>query len=341
MRPAYYFARHTRTWGQGSGARMAVYTNVTDEDLEAFLWAYELGDVLSFHGIAEGVENSNFLLKTDRGSYILTLYEKRVAREDLPFFLGLMEHLAARGLRCPTPIRARDGAALRELKGRPAAIVTFLEGIWPRRVMPGHCAELGTALAQLHLAGLDFAMTRKNALTVDSWRPLLAASAARAHEVKPGLAAFLGKEFDHLEANWPGDLPRGVIHADLFPDNVFFRGDRLSGLIDFYFACNDALVYDLAVCLNAWCFEPAGSFNVTKARLMVGNYRKLRPLSADEVQALPLLARGSALRFLLTRLHDWLNQPAGALVKPKDPLEYAQKLRFHQGVKGPGAYGLT
>jgi homoserine kinase type II len=319
---------------------MAVYTDVTDEDLEAFLWAYELGEVLSFHGIAEGVENSNFLLTAERGTYILTLYEKRVAREDLPFFLGLMEHLAARGLRCPTPIRARDGSTLRELKGRPAAIVSFLEGLWPRRVMPEHCAELGTALAELHIAGADFKMTRRNALTVDGWRPLLLASAPRAQEVKPGLAPLLTRELEYLEANWPTDLPRGVIHADLFPDNVFFRGDRLSGLIDFYFACTDFLAYDVAVCLNAWCFEPDGSFNVTKARLMVGNYRKLRPLSAAELQALPLLARGSALRFLLTRLYDWLHQLAGALVKPKDPLEYLQKLRFHQGVKGPGAYGI-
>jgi homoserine kinase type II len=319
---------------------MAVYTEVSDEDLEAFLWAYDLGEVLSFHGIAEGVENSNFLLKTERGSYILTLYEKRVARDDLPFFLGLMEHLARRGIRCPTPIRARDGTTLRELKGRPAAIVSFLEGIWPRRVMPEHCAELGTALAEFHNAGADFAMTRRNALTVDGWRPLLAASGARANEVKPGLAALLTRELDMLEASWPADLPRGVIHADLFPDNVFFRGDRLSGLIDFYFACTDFLAYDVAVCLNAWCFESDGSFNVTKAKLMATNYRKLRPMSADEVNALPLLARGSALRFLLTRLYDWLNQPAGALVKPKDPLEYLQKLRFHQGVKGPGAYGI-
>ncbi|MBM3597090.1 MAG: homoserine kinase [Alphaproteobacteria bacterium] len=319
---------------------MAVYTDVTDEDLEAFLWAYELGEVLSFHGIAEGVENSNFLLKTDRGSYILTLYEKRVAREDLPFFLGLMEHLAVRGIRCPTPIHARDGTALRELKGRPAAIVTFLEGLWPRRVMPEHCAELGTALAELHLAGADFQMARKNALTIDGWRPLLDASATRAHEVKPGLAQALGRELAHLEANWPSALPRGVIHADLFPDNVFFRGDRLSGLIDFYFACIDYLVYDVAVCLNAWCFETDGAFNVTKARLLVANYRKRRQLSTEEVEALPLLARGAALRFLLTRLYDWLNQPAGALVKPKNPLEYVQKLRFHQGVKGPGAYGI-
>ena len=319
---------------------MAVYTEVGDEELEAFVAEYELGTVLSCKGIAEGVENTNYLIHTSAGSYILTLYEKRVAAADLPFFLGLMEHLAGKGIPCPTPVHGRDGQALRRLCGRPAAIVTFLDGMWPRRIRTEHCAGVGAALARLHVAGQDFAMSRRNALTVDSWRPLLAASAARAGEVQQGLAAVLEEELDFLETNWPIELPSGICHADLFPDNVFFVGDKLSGLIDFYFACNDFFAYDLAVCLNAWCFERDRSFNITKARAMLSAYRQVRPFSDAELAALPLLARGCALRFLLTRLYDWLNTPAGALVKRKDPLEYLAILQFHQVVAGPGAYGL-
>jgi homoserine kinase type II len=319
---------------------MAVYTEVGDEELEAFVAEYDLGPVLSCKGIAEGVENTNYLIHTSTGSYILTLYEKRVAEADLPFFLGLMEHLAGKGIPCPTPVHGKDGKALRRLCGRPAAIITFLDGMWPRRIRTEHCAGVGKALARLHMAGQDFAISRPNALTVDSWRPLLAASAPRADEVQQGLAAVLEKELGFLEASWPADLPSGICHADLFPDNVFFVGDKLSGLIDFYFACNDFFAYDLAVCLNAWCFERDRSFNITKARAMLSTYRQVRPFSDAELAALPLLARGCALRFLLTRLYDWLNTPAGALVKPKDPLEYLAILQFHQAVAGPGAYGL-
>lgn len=319
---------------------MAVYTEVSDEEVDAFVAQYDLGEVLSLKGIAEGVENSNFLLQTERGSYILTLYEKRVAETDLPFFLALMEHLAARGIACPLPIRGRDGEALRRLAGRPAAIVSFLAGMWPRRIQPFHCRELGAALARMHLAGSDFGMERPNNLSVGGWRPLFEASKDRAHEVLPGLAEELEAELRFLESEWPAGLPRGLIHADLFPDNVFFKGERLSGLIDFYFACTDALAYDIAICLNAWCFEPDGAFNITKARLMLTGYQKVRRLSERELSLLPLLARGSAMRFLLTRLYDLLNHPPGAFVKPKNPLEYWARLRFHRQVAGPGAYGL-
>lgn len=319
---------------------MAVYTEVTDDEVDAFLAQYDLGEALSLKGIAEGVENSNYLLVTDRGQYILTLYEKRVREEDLPFFLGLMQHLAARGIACPQPVPGCDGSALRRLAGRPAVIVTFLAGMWPRRISPRHCAELGGALARMHLAGQDFGLRRENGLGLAAWRPLFDQCADRAHEVQPGLAEALAQELDVLERAWPGDLPEGVIHADLFPDNVFFHHEALTGLIDFYFACNDGFAYDLAICLNAWCFESDGAFNVTKARLMLQSYRTVRPFSLDELKALPILARGSAMRFLLTRLYDWLNHPPGAFVKPKDPLEYWRKLRFHQQVASPGAYGL-
>ena len=319
---------------------MAVYTEVSDDELEAFLAGYDLGSPLSCKGIAEGVENSNFMLETERGRYILTLYEKRTRREDLPFFLGLMEHLSERGVSCPLPVHGRDGQALREMCGRPAALVTFLNGMSARRIAVGHCAELGAALAAMHLAGRDFTLTRPNALSLAGWRKLVDDTAARADEVRPGLAADVAAELAALQAAWPTDLPSGVIHADLFPDNVFFRGDALSGLIDFYFACNDFLAYDVAICLNAWCFEPDGPFNATKARALLSGYERVRRSSEAERDALPLLCRGSALRFLLTRLFDWLNHPPGAFVRPKDPLEYARKLRFHQGVRSVGEYGL-
>ena len=319
---------------------MAVYTEVPDNELEEFVARYDIGRVASCKGIAEGVENSNYLLHTERGSYILTLYEKRVSAADLPFFIGLMEHLAHKGIACPTPIHARGGEALGELCGRPAAIISFLDGMWPRRPTPRHCQLLGEALAKFHLAGADFPLRRANDLSLAGWRRLFEACRNRAHEVSPGLGDELARELDLIERGWPKDLAIGTIHADLFPDNVFFLQDRLSGIIDFYFACTDAYAYDVAVCLNAWCFEPNLAFNATKARGLVANYRRARPMPAAEIEALPLLARGSALRFLLTRLYDWLNHPPGAFVKPKDPIEYLRKLRFHAGVVGPGEYGL-
>ena len=320
---------------------MAVYTDVAAEDLALFLAGYDIGELLSYKGIAEGVENSNFLVHTSRGYFILTLYERRVAERDLPFFLALMEHLASRAITCPQPVKNRAGQTLGRLAGRPAAMVTFLEGMWIRRPSAQHCAALGEALARLHLAGADFPMHRDNALSVGGWRQLYAACRQRANEVQGELKDLLARELDALEGEWPHGLPQGVIHADLFPDNVFFLGDTLSGLIDFYFACTDTLVYDAAICLNAWCFELDHSYNVTKGRALLTNYARTRPLSDAEWGKLPLLARGAALRFLLTRLVDWLNVPPGALVQPKDPIEYLRKLRFHQKVESVRDYGVS
>src|SRR5882757_9363029 len=321
---------------------MAVYTDVAADELAEFLSGYDIGELLSYKGIAEGVENSNFLLHTTSGYFILTLYEKRVAKNDLPFFLALMAHLAVHGITCPQPVKDRRGEALAMLAGRPAAIITFLEGIWPRKPNAAHCAGVGQVLAKMHLAGRDFPMSRANALSVSGWRPLFDAAASRADELQHGLRGFIGAELDHLEGNvWPKSLPQGVIHADLFPDNVFFLGEKLSGVIDFTFACDDILAYDIAICLNAWCFEADHSFNVTKARAFLGAYGRERKLSVAEQDALPLLARGAALRFLLTRLVDFLNVPKGALVKPKDPLEYVRKLRFHQNVLSARDYGIA
>ncbi|MBM3522296.1 MAG: homoserine kinase [Alphaproteobacteria bacterium] len=319
---------------------MAVYTEVDDEELEAFVASYDIGTLVAAKGIAEGVENSNYLLQTTKGLWILTLYEKRVAKADLPFFMGLMEHCAARGIACPLPIHDRDGRVIRELAKRPAVIVSFLNGMSPRRVAVEHCEPLGAALAKLHLAVADFTMTRRNALSVDGWYKLVDDARPRADEVRKGLGEEIARELDLLAGQWPKELPTGVIHADLFPNNVFFLGDTLSGLIDFYFACNDFLAYDVAICLNAWCFEPDLSFNATKGMRLVAGYQRVRNLGEAEMAALPLLARGAAFRFLLTRLYDWLHTPKGALVKPLDPIEYLRKLRFHRSVTSAAAYGL-
>jgi homoserine kinase type II len=320
---------------------MAVYTEVSDEDLAAFLAGYDIGALLSCKGIAEGVENSTFLLHAGAGFFILTLYEKRVNEADLPFFVGLMEHLAERGLTCPQPVRDHAGEYLGRIAGRPAAIFTFLDGMWSRRPDARQCGMVGETLAKLHAAGSDFSMTRANSLSIGGWPALFHAAEARADEVLPGLAVTLASELAFLERNWPKDLPSGVIHADLFPDNVFFLSGQLSGVIDFYFACNDALAYDLAICLNAWCFEADASFNITKGMAMLNGYERARRLTDVEIAALPLLARGASLRFLLTRLVDWLNRPEGAMVKPKDPIEYVKKLRFHQHAASAREYGLT
>ncbi|MBB4348417.1 MULTISPECIES: homoserine kinase [Rhizobiaceae] len=317
---------------------MAVYTDITETDLKHFLAQYDVGELTSYKGIAEGVENSNFLLHTTKDPLILTLYEKRVEKSDLPFFLGLMQHLSERGLSCPLPLPRRDGELLGELSGRPAAIISFLEGMWLRKPEAKHCREVGKALAGMHLAGEGFDIKRPNALSLEGWKVLWEKSAERADEVETGLEAEITAELAYLEAHWPKNLPAGVIHADLFQDNVFFLGDELSGLIDFYFACNDLLAYDVSICLNAWCFEKDGSYNVTKGSALLEGYCSVRPLSDEEREAMPVLARGSALRFFLTRLYDWLTTPEGALVVKKDPLEYLRKLRFHRQISSVAEY---
>lgn len=320
---------------------MAVYTDVSDADLEAFLADYDLGNVLAFKGIAEGVENTNFLLRTEAGSYILTLFEKRVNKDDLPFFLDLMEHLVTRGLNCPLPIKQRNGSVLGELCGRPATIISFLDGVAVRRPTAPQCRKLGEVLAKFHLATRDFPTSRPNDLSLAGWRKVYdGIDSISAEEAFPGMRAKMGRELDQMDKLWPRDLPSGVIHADLFTDNVFFLNNEVSGLIDFYFACTDAYAYDLVICLNAWCFEPDVAFNVTKARALVAGYQSVRPLTDKEIDALPLLARGASIRFLVTRLNDWLSVPEGALVVPKNPREYATKLAFHQGVYDARFYGL-
>jgi homoserine kinase type II len=318
---------------------MAVYTDVSYEDLDRFLQSYDIGSARSFKGIAEGVENTNFHLQTDHGSYVLTLYEKRVSAGDLPFFLNLMHHLAKHGIACPQPVSNREGGRWADLNGRPAALLTFLEGVSLRRPEVTHCAEAGAALAGLHHAGFDFPDYRQNALGPEGWRKLAAQTHVNADTVQAGTALLIQSTINELGA-WPRSLPSGIIHADLFPDNVLFLNGKISGLIDFYFACNDAYAYDLAVMLNAWCFETDGSFNVTKGTALLSGYSQKRRLSDAEIDALPMLARGAALRFLLTRLFDWLHPDPSAFVRPKDPREFAKRLRFHRTVRHASEYGL-
>jgi homoserine kinase type II len=309
---------------------MAVYTDITDEELAELLADFDLGAPLSLKGVAEGVENSNFLLETEAGRFFLTIYEKRVNEAELPFFLGLMHWLAEHGYPSATPMADRAGAILKRVRGKPAAIVTFLSGLSVRRPSVAHCREAGRGLAELHLAAAGYGGVRANDLGHAAWAPMFARLKAQADGLKPGLAAVIDADLERLAARWPKGLPEGVIHADYFPDNVFFAAGQFAGAIDFYFACNDALAYDVAVALNAWCFEPDGSFNITAARALVAGYESRRPLSAAERDALPVLAHGAAMRFFLTRLHDWRATPAGALVKPKDPLEYERKLAVHR-----------
>jgi homoserine kinase type II len=304
---------------------MAVYTMVSADEIAAFIADYDVGDVVSFKGIAEGVENSNYLLSTTTSHFILTLYEKRVNADDLPFFLGLMDHLAHKGINCATPLKDKKGNVLKELCGRPAALISFLDGLSVNRPNVQNCRQLGGALAQMHLAISDFKGMRKNSLSVEGWIKLAASCEQRADQCLAGLGQTIEQEMDYLKENWPQDLPTGIIHADLFPNNVFFLKGKLSGLIDYYFACTDILAYDVAICLNAWCFEED---------------HEIRSLSADEMAALPLLCRGAALRFLLTRLYDWLNRVEGALVETLDPLEYLAMLNFHQKIKTSNQYGV-
>ncbi len=320
---------------------MAVYTDVSDRQIAEFLAGYDIGDLVFYKGIAEGVENTNYILQTSQGTFILTLFEKRVKVQDLPFFLNLMAFLAAAGVPCPVPVRNRCGEFLAELAGRKAAVVSFLQGVSLLRPTNTACEKVGTALAQLHEAGKRFEMTRANDFSVAGWRRIMLACGSKLNQIRPKLAEEIAAEYAYLEAHWPQNLPRGIIHADLFPDNVFFLEGEITGLIDYYFACTDFFAFDIAICLNAWCFEADNSFNITKSKAFLRGYEKVRNLEPAEIAALPILCRGAALRFLLTRAYDWLNPPQNALVRPKDPLEYRRKLRFHQQAATPANYGFV
>ena len=323
---------------------MAVYTEIDSNTLAEIAAQYPLSQVDEFKGITAGVQNSNFLLTTADAKYILTIYESSangVAAADLPFFLNLMLHLSAQGLSCPVPLARKDGGLISTIKNKPAALVSFLEGRSVKTPRPEHCRALGAAMAQMHLAGDGFELTRPNNHGLGNWQALFERCHSRADEVSPDLTRAMERELTRLQENWPDNLPTGIIHADLFPDNVFFLQGDMSGLIDFYFACNDFYAYDLAIALNAWCFEADATFNVTKARALLSGYQKMRPLAPEEIDAVPILGAGAAMRFLTTRLFDWLNQVDGAQVEPKNPNDFLRRLRFHRSATRPADYGLT
>lgn len=314
---------------------MAVYTHLSHDDIAQFLSQYDLGELVSFKGITEGVSNTNYLIVTTRQQAILTLFERRFNVEDLPYFVSLMEHLSARGIDCPQPIRMKDGRALSALKERPALLVSFLEGEGAKKITNDHVLALGTLVAKMHIAGMDFPHERANGLSLAAWESIIDAIAERADEIAPGLKKIISDEYNYLSEHWPQTLPSGPVHADLFPDNVFFSkpfGQKLSltGVIDFYFACNDAWAYDLAICVNAWCFDERNRLVPERVQALMHSYNETRDLTPEEDAAFPLLLRGAALRFLLTRAQDWLNPTEGADITPKDPLEYLTKLQFFQ-----------
>jgi homoserine kinase type II len=319
---------------------MAVYTEPTDDELQTLLRGWGLSQPLAFKGIAEGVQNSNFLLETAQGRFIMTIYEKSVNTGDLPFYLGATQMAANRGLPAARPVQTPTGAMTQNIRGKTCALCTFLPGISAKRPSVSQARTVGSALAQLHLALSDFALTRKNDLGPDNWPHLWLGRRGDAEALEVGTARAIDEDLVTITANWPKDLPSGPIHADLFPDNVLYIGDTVSGLIDFYFACTDFLAYDIAVMLNAWCFEPNGrEFDLTKGRALLAGYQSVRRLSATELDALPLLARGAALRFFLTRLIDWTINMDGALVKKKDPRDYTSRLAFHRAAKSATDYG--
>ena len=319
---------------------MAVYTRINRKDLEDFVSKFDIGDVVSCDGIADGIENTNYLLETTTGKYVLTLFEKRVRPEDLPFFMALMSFLESRSFPCPGPVPDRTGDVLHTLSGRPAVLVRFVSGAWPRNVTPDHCGEAGQTLARLHLSAAEFGMTRSNDLSLPHWRKLAENLGDKPDTLQTGFSARVSEELDLLDAQWPRNLPTGIVHGDMFPDNVFFADGRISGVIDFYFACNDALAFDLAICLNAWCFSTPDQFALNQGTALLAGYQSVRPLNDQERNALPVLARGAAMRFLVTRLHDWFHTPEDALGIRKNPLDLLPVIEFHRTVSDSAAYGL-
>lgn len=320
---------------------MAVYTHISEAELTAHLARYDLGRLESFSGLGEGVSNTNYLVVTARGKFILTLFEDRVDPADLPFFFGFMEHLGKKGLPVAAVVDDRDGNAVVKLKDKASAFTTFLDGAWPRETTPAHCAEMGATLARMHLAAQDFQPARANGMGPKEWRRLIAACGDRADTVEKALAAFLRDELSFLEGHMPQGLPAGAVHADVFPDNVFFQGQKISGLIDFYFSCTDVFAYDLMLTLNAWAFGAEGRADALKIKALLNAYAAVRPLSSEERQSLPLFGRAAALRIVATRLYDSLHPKPGALVTPKNPLAHVGILRFHQGTASSEGYGLA
>ena len=310
---------------------MAVYTHVSAEALSGFLERFDVGELVSAKGIAEGVENSNYLVDTSKGRFILTLYEKRVAAEDLPYFMALLDHLAERGVPVPPAVPDSHGQEIHELEGRPACLIRFLPGVSVSHPTVAQARAAGAALGQMHRAATDFPLTRENTMGVGHWQAMFDRCGRALDEISPGLYDDVGFELDDVLSGWLDDLPTGTIHADLFPDNVLMRGDEVTGLIDFYFACTDLRAYDLAVMHGAWAFDAAGrNADWSIGDALVEGYQQSITLEPAERMELSTLARGACIRFLLSRAWDWLNTPADALVTRKDPMAYWRRLQAYR-----------
>ena len=315
---------------------MAVYTKLSENNLKDFFSKYNLGKLLKFQGIQEGIENSNYFVKTDSGKFILTVYEKRVEEKDLPFFMGLMKNIFNENFPSPEPIINKNGNYITEIFGKKAAVVSFLEGASKKNLTPDNCYEVGIYTAKLHMITKNLNIKRTNRLSVNSWRLIYRKIQRDCSKIYPDLTKIIERNLEVIEDQWPKNIPRGIIHADLFPDNIFFKGSKLTGIIDFYFSCYDFYALEIAICLNALCFEGKNenlSFNVTKAKKFIDGYSSIRKLTEEEKESLKILCHGAAMRFLLTRVFDYLNLTEDALVKIKDPVEYLKRLEFHNSVK--------
>jgi len=315
---------------------MAVYTKLSENNLKDFFSKYNLGKLLKFQGIQEGIENSNYFVKTDSGKFILTIYEKRVEEKDLPFFMGLMKNIFNKNFPSPEPIINKNGNYITEIFGKKAAVVSFLEGASKKNLTPDNCHEVGIYTAKLHMITKNLNIKRTNRLSVNSWRLIYRKIQRDCSKIYPDLTKIIERNLEVIEDKWPKNIPRGIIHADLFPDNIFFKGSKLTGIIDFYFSCYDFYALEIAICLNALCFEGKNenlSFNVTKAKKFIDGYSSIRKLTEEEKESLKILCHGAAMRFLLTRVFDYLNLTEDALVKIKDPVEYLKRLEFHNSVK--------
>jgi len=318
---------------------MAVYTDISQNDLDQFLSLYNIEDVNSFEGIRNGVSNSNYLLFGKKNKYILTIFEEMTNDRDLPYFFQLMNHLNSKNIMCPKIIKDKSNNFSNILQGKQAAISSFLEGKSIEHIKPSHCAELGTMVAKFHNASNELKIYRENDLGVKKLETIIDSIEKISEKLNPSVMDIIHSEHEYLK-NITFDIPSGIIHADLFPDNIFFNKNKLSGIIDFYFACNDFYAYEIATCLNAWCFEQNNEFNISKAKALLSNYNLHKKFSSEELECLPLLARASALRYLLTRLMDFHTRQDSELIIKKDPDEYLKKLKFHQSVDKSSEYGL-
>jgi homoserine kinase type II len=315
---------------------MAVYTKLSESSLNEFFSKYNLGKLLDYKEIKEGIENTNYFIHTEKGKFILTLYEKRVEEKDLPFFMSLMRNLFDKKFPSPEPIINKNGSYISEILNKKAAVVSFLDGRAKKVLSPSNCYEVGINTAKLHMITKNLTGKRENKLSINSWRKIYNNVKKDCSKIHPNLPQVIEKNLDGIEKNWPKNIPRGIIHADLFPDNIFFNGDKVSGIIDYYFSCYDFYVFEIAICLNALCFEGKNenlSFNVTKSKKFIDGYSSIRKLTEEEKKSLKVLCQGAAIRFLLTRVFDYLNLTEGAIVKIKDPVEYLKRLEFHDSVK--------